>query len=108
MMHPFDNTSPIHVSEAEPSLPRSRSPRLRVRWPVLCGLLVLLVIAAGTFVLLPRGSAQAVNAAVAYADSHWNCATAACTSRVSAGSPQPSFQCAEFVARALAAEGLVP
>lgn len=52
--------------------------------------------------------ASAKNPAVAYADSHWNCGNATCTYRVRAGAGQPNFQCAEFVARSLAAERKVP
>src|SRR5579872_2117576 len=48
----------------------------------------------------PSAATQAsLKAAAQYADSHWNCANAACSSTVSAGSGQPNFQCAEFVAR---------
>lgn len=45
---------------------------------------------------------------VSFANANWNCATASCSSRVSAGSPQPSYQCAEFVSRSLAAGGYIP
>ncbi len=80
--------------------------------PLLSGLLVVAVLAGALLIsFTTRGgahAASATNAAVSYADSHWNCATAACTSRVSAGTPQPNFQCAEFVARSLAAVGKVP
>ena len=86
-----------------------KMPRL---FPLLSGLLVVAVLAAAILISFSaRGgahAASATNAAVAYADSHWNCATAACTSRVPAGAGQPNFQCAEFVARSLAAEGKVP
>jgi hypothetical protein len=76
-------------------------------------LLLLTIIISGLLIWLPNGtsfaaSAATVKASVQYANSHWNCANAACTSKVSAGSAQPNFQCAEFVSRALAAEGLVP
>src|SRR5579885_2784781 len=77
--------------------------------PLVSGVLVAAVlIGAIVFSIAARGEASAANAAVSFADAHWNCATAACTSRVSAGSAQPNYQCAEFVARALAAEGKVP
>lgn len=104
----MNNTSRVQSSESDSSLTQSRSTRFRVKWQVLVGLVFLLAIAAGTFVWLPRGSAGAANAAVSYADSHWNCANISCTSKVSAGSSQPNFECAEFVARALATEGKVP
>ena len=104
----MNNTSPTQFSESEQTRTRTRTRRFRIRWYLPVGLVVLIAIAAGTFVWLPHGDAGATNAAVSYANSHWNCATAACTSRVPAGSPQPNFQCAEFVARSLAAEGKVP
>lgn len=71
-------------------------------------LLLLTIIISGLLIWLPNGTSFAANAAAVYADGHWNCATAACTSKVAAGSAQPNFQCAEFVSRSLAAEGLVP
>lgn len=104
----MNDASPTQLSEVGASLLHSRSPRFRLKWQVIAGLVVLLAIAGCTFLWLPRGNANAANAAVSFADSHWNCATAACTSRVSAGSAQPYYQCAEFVARALATEGLIP
>src|SRR2546430_17455182 len=47
---------------------------------------------------------------VIYADSHWNWATFPANnhSTVSAGSPQPQYQCAEFVARSLVYESPFP
>mmetsp|Transcript_6824 Transcript_6824/g.8801 ORF Transcript_6824/g.8801 Transcript_6824/m.8801 type:complete len:217 (-) Transcript_6824:186-836(-) len=39
---------------------------------------------------------------------YWNCADVGCTSVVSAGSSQSGYQCAEFVARSLAAGGYIP
>jgi Putative peptidoglycan binding domain/Putative amidase domain len=97
-------------------LPADRPKRIRKLLPLLSGFLVVAVLAGALLISInARGgahaasaAASATNAAVTYADSHWNCATAACTSRVSAGSAQPNFQCAEFVARSLAAEGKVP
>jgi len=44
----------------------------------------------------------------AFADSQWNCVTPSCTSRVGDGAMQPSYMCAEFVARALASAGRIP
>jgi len=43
-----------------------------------------------------------------FADANYLCANAACTSKVSAGSAQPNYQCAEFVARTLASTGKIP
>ena len=84
--------------------------------PLFSGMLVGAVL-IGTifFAISSREGAHAAsatpnakNAAVAFADANWNCSTAACTHRVSAGSAQPNYECAEFVARSLAAEGQVP
>jgi len=48
-------------------------------------------------------------AAVAtFADANWNCVTAACTSRVTAGTFQDNYECAEFVSRSIAAGGAFP
>ncbi|MGW5117845.1 hypothetical protein ACWEQ8_20800 [Streptomyces noursei] len=46
--------------------------------------------------------------AVQYADNHWNWTAWNDPTAVQAGEPQPKFQCAEFVARALAEAGLIP
>ena len=97
-------------------LPIDNPKGMRKLLPLLSGLLIIAILVAAVFISISvRGDAHAAsaaatakNAAVAYADSHWNCATAACTSRVPAGSAQPNFQCAEFVSRSLAAEGKVP
>jgi hypothetical protein len=96
-------------------LPADKPARIRKSLPLLSGFLVIAILASAILISInTRGAyaasavASATNAAVTYADSHWNCATAACTSRVSAGSAQPNFQCAEFVSRSLAAEGKVP
>lgn len=43
-----------------------------------------------------------------FADANYLCANAACSSHVSAGSAQPNYQCAEFVARTLASTGKIP
>jgi len=43
-----------------------------------------------------------------FADANYLCATASCSSKVSAGSAQPSYQCAEFVARTIASTGRIP
>lgn len=68
-----------------------------------------LFVVAVVLVAAAVGCARADMAAVAkYADNHWNCADIACKSHVSAGSAQPNFQCAEFVARSLAAGGYIP
>ena len=86
--------------------------RYRKFLPLLSGILVVAVLAGATlFSIAARGGADAAsasNAAVSFANANWNCATAACTSRVSAGASQPNYQCAEFVSRSLAAEGKVP
>jgi len=42
-----------------------------------------------------------------FADANYLCSTAACSSKVSAGSAQPNYQCAEFVARTLASTGKI-
>jgi len=99
------NTSPHRFPVSETAHVRSLSKRLN--WQVVAGLIALLLL-GGAFLLFPTGRANAANAAVTYADSHWNCANVSCTSTVSAGSAQPNFQCAEFVARALSTEGLIP
>jgi len=56
------------------------------------------------------GVAYALNGALvtSFADSHWNCVDAACSSRVSAGTFQDNYECAEFVSRSLAAAGVFP
>lgn len=75
-------------------------------WPFWCLLVCL-------FVVRFPGQAYAATTnpgspTIQYADSHWNCKDASCTSTVSSGEAQPNFECAEFVARSLAAEGLIP
>jgi hypothetical protein len=85
-------------------------------FPLLSGLLLGAVLIGTIFFAISStqgahaasDTASAKNAAVAFADANWNCSTAACTHRVSAGSSQPNYQCAEFVARSLAAEGEIP
>lgn len=59
-------------------------------------------------VLLTIASASNVTGVVRFAEDNWNCATASCGSRVKAGTYQPSYQCAEFVSRSLAAGGWIP
>lgn len=54
------------------------------------------------------GSSSNYGTVASYADAHWNCATAACTSTVAAGAAQSNYECAEFVSRSLAAGGYVP
>lgn len=44
----------------------------------------------------------ATNPAVSFANTRWNCLTADCATRVKQGAAQPNYECAEFVARALA------
>jgi hypothetical protein len=53
-------------------------------------------------VQLLGGDASSV---VYYANTHWDCADVSCSSRVPAGSGQPSYECAEFVSRSLAYGG---
>jgi len=43
-----------------------------------------------------------------FANSEWNCADPSCSSRVCTGCGQPNYECAEFVARSLAAGGMIP
>jgi len=43
----------------------------------------------------------------AFADANYLCSSAACTQKVAAGSGQPNYQCAEFVARTLASTGKI-
>jgi hypothetical protein len=43
-----------------------------------------------------------------FANSQWDCAEPTCASRVPAGSGQPGYECAEFVARSLAYGGYFP
>jgi len=43
-----------------------------------------------------------------FADRNWDCADINCSSIVSTGSGQPNYECAEFVARSLAAGGHIP
>jgi len=59
-------------------------------------------------ILLAYASAFDSNAAASFADANWNCVTAACTSRVTSGTFQSQYQCAEFVSRSLAAGGGIP
>jgi len=42
-----------------------------------------------------------------FADSQWNCADPGCSSTVPEGSPQPNYECAEFVSRSLASGGYI-
>jgi len=47
-------------------------------------------------------------AVASFADSHWNCADDACDSRVTAGTFQDNYECAEFVSRSISAGGAFP
>ena len=104
------------MSMSQTPLSADKPKRMRKVLPLLSGFLVAAVLAAAVLISAnvtggahaASAVASATNAAVVYANAHWNCATAACTSRVSAGAAQPNYQCAEFVARSLAAEGKVP
>lgn len=83
---------------------------------LLGGMGSALLIAALLFTFSPMRSGIAHAAtqnlpqpsAVTFANNNWNCKTAACTSTVSQGSPQPDYECAEFVARSLAFAGWMP
>lgn len=96
--------------------PADKSKGIHKFLPLLSGLLVVAVLAGALLISIAAGRgahaasavAAATNAAVTYANSHWNCGDPRCTYRVKAGSGQNNFQCAEFVSRALAAEGKVP
>jgi hypothetical protein len=72
------------------------------------GVFMLMAALMFTFSPLHAGKVEAANATVAFANANWNCATAACTSRVKAGQGQKNYQCAEFAARSLAASGYIP
>lgn len=78
---------------------------------------------SAVLLLSPPGHAQAasLNAAVSYANSHWRwtyydhsahltCSGSTCKylTDTNSGWTQPDFECAEFVARSLAAAGLIP
>jgi len=43
-----------------------------------------------------------------FADRQWDCADVDCTTIVASGASQPNYECAEFVARSLAAGGYIP
>jgi hypothetical protein len=43
-----------------------------------------------------------------FSDKQWDCTTVDCTQHVPAGTMQPDYECAEFVARSLAAGGCIP
>jgi hypothetical protein len=92
--------------------PSDKSKKIRRLSPLVSGFLVVAILAGALLISInvrdEAHAAAATNAAVAFADANWNCATAACTSTVAAGSAQPNYQCAEFVARSLAAAGKVP
>jgi hypothetical protein len=90
------------------------------RWRV-CLMVITALVLTGVFtapgIVKPAHTAHAqaltsvdVSAAIQYADSHWNWDYYDPNNHgtVGVGASQDRFQCAEFVARALAAEGLVP
>jgi len=56
------------------------------------------------------GVAFGLNGALvtSFADANWNCVDPKCTSRVSAGTFQDNYECAEFVSRSLSAAGVFP
>ncbi len=93
----------------EEAVSRNLSRLKRMKWRVVIGLIVLLAVFGRMLLFSPSEQAHAAtDVAVQYADTHWNCADPSCSSTVTAGSPQPNFQCAEFVARDLSTEGLIP
>jgi Putative peptidoglycan binding domain/Putative amidase domain len=100
-----------HLTSFSTRIPRFHSLLDRHLWRRSFMFLILLVGLGAGFLLVSQQQAHAassISAAVQYADGHWNCTDVGCTSTVSAGSAQPNYQCAEFVARSLAAAGLVP
>jgi len=56
------------------------------------------------------GVAYALNGALvtSFADANWNCVDPSCSARVSAGTFQDNYECAEFVSRSLSAAGVFP
>lgn len=76
----------------------------------LLGSILLVAALLFTFSPMRSGTAHAAtNSAVTFANNHWACLQAACTSKVKAqGDAQPNYQCSEFVARSLATEGYIP
>jgi hypothetical protein len=56
----------------------------------------------------PDGDALSRILEVRFADSHWNWTAWNDSTPVAFGAGQPDYQCAEFVARSLAAAGLIP
>jgi hypothetical protein len=101
-----------------PQTSHTRRVPSRTWWHVLGFVMALLLFTAGalSLCLLPAAPAHAASNAVTdpgdpaiqYADSHWNCTDPSCSSTVAEGDAQPNFQCAEFVSRSLAADGLIP
>lgn len=71
------------------------------------GLLLALLLACSALLYMGGTAHAATNSAVTFANNNWNCATAACTTRVSAGQAQNGYECAEFVARALSTLGII-
>eukprot|EP01113_Clastostelium_recurvatum_P024285 TRINITY_DN28_c0_g1_i2.p1 TRINITY_DN28_c0_g1~~TRINITY_DN28_c0_g1_i2.p1 ORF type:complete len:204 (+),score=33.29 TRINITY_DN28_c0_g1_i2:70-612(+) len=69
---------------------------------------VLLLLACSAFFFAASFVSADPSAVTAFADANWNCANAACTSKVAVGQGQPNYQCAEFVSRSLAAGGYIP
>ncbi len=75
---------------------------------LLLGSLTLIAALLLAFSPFHAKNADAANAVVTFANANWACSTAACTTKVTAGSAQPNYQCAEFAARSLAAAGYIP
>jgi len=53
-------------------------------------------------------SGALAGACATFADAQWNCGDPDCSYRVPDGAGQPNYECAEFVARTIAAAGYVP
>jgi hypothetical protein len=56
----------------------------------------------------PPGPPPPAGSCASFANAQWNCVDPDCSSTVSAGTAQPNYECAEFVARTLASAGLIP
>jgi hypothetical protein len=78
------------------------------KWMLFLGSFMLIAALLLAFSPLHAGKAEATDASVAFANAHWACSTAACTTKVAAGASQLSYECAEFAARSLAADGYIP
>jgi hypothetical protein len=86
----------------------------RIFWTITV-LLTLIIVGTGVFVINTIRESQLAlrdpnNPAIQYADSHWNWDWYEPDNHsiVSDGSPQPRYECAEFVARALSTQNIFP